>query len=1108
MSLAQRLFSLTLLSFSVLITVTPTTLHATSDPLFYRQWQFEGNSVPSDFSNFNLGVLRAEAQLGLGEENVLMLITDGIKTDHEDLEGAFWTNTQEVPGDGIDNDGNGYIDDIHGINTGTKNGNFTDENGWGTNVAGIIGATVDNGVGIRGIAPNTKIVGCQVNEDFNELELAQQITILNECINYAISLKKNSVNIFAISSTYFEHPYHYFLEVEKNLKLFMQLIEKIEENDFLWINGVPEPIDNTDWTLDYIPTYPLGLNSPNMVAATRLSRSLELASNYGKVAATSVIVGDVMTTTPFDKIESNGTYIFDVTPEDERVIKSPFIDIVEHPDNPQLLAWHIPAFSNDGGQSEIIFPHVDLSTVTTSSLMIDVSLKRNKALNGYNQDGNPIYQKGGEVRIEFRVDDSEQWIYFNSDFLSARGVWDLYTAQLDLERNFDTPILPDSKIQFRLSISGNETYIDGLKVWAIEDGVWKNGYDYTYPPNAGQAILSALAGIIKSHNNDWPAWKIANAITSGGSFDEYVLSPGRTHNTSGAGILSLLNEGEGALDCRNKLLQRRLLPATNEAVFMVVNEELRIRTKSLNCEEPGDAYTLVDDIAGNTFISVDDGSFGDRFAGDGLGILTYQPNNVGKTILKNEFDDNLPVFVFYDYHPVRQEDSSWVDTTDARHVMWQDTENLRLGGLDTDISKSFYEYPFGYLGINTTRQISSEVGANESRFELSINNSNTSNILSTSKFEHPETSNAIYDSNILVDKRLNSFRIYAAPKNTSDNVYTRLHMKGDEGNRQLIAEYSATHYHENQSSPFLQIVFYENKSVIEFNYGDLPNYLEGVEYDIGLEVGRSFRQRRTVTLKSHSSYLLDVDFDFDGIIDVDDPDDDNDGVADEVDAFPYDSAEDTDTDGDGIGNNEDTDDDNDGVNDEEDAFPLNPNEDTDTDGDGVGNNEDTDDDNDGVNDEEDAFPLNPNEDTDTDGDGVGNNEDTDDDNDGVNDDEDAFPLNPNEDTDTDGDGIGNNEDTDDDNDGVNDDEDAFPLNPNEDTDTDGDGIGNNEDTDDDGDGVADDSDAYPLDPSRTQNPATKPVSSTAESGGGAFSSMSVLLLIIIIAARRGRRYHG
>ena len=298
MSLAQRLISLSLLSFSFLTIVTPKTLHATSDPLFYRQWQFEGNSVPSDFSNFNLGVLRAEAQLGLGEENVLMLITNGLKTDHEDLEGAFWTNTQEVPGDGIDNDGNGYIDDIHGINTGTKNGNFTDENGWGTNVAGIIGATVDNGVGIRGIAPNTKIVGCQVNEDFNELELAQHITILNECINYAISLKKNSVNIFAISSTYFEHPYHYFLEVEEHLKLFMQLIEKIEENDFLWINGVPEPIDNTELTLDYLPTYPLGLNSPNMVAATRLSRSLELASNYGKVAATSVIVGDVMTTTP------------------------------------------------------------------------------------------------------------------------------------------------------------------------------------------------------------------------------------------------------------------------------------------------------------------------------------------------------------------------------------------------------------------------------------------------------------------------------------------------------------------------------------------------------------------------------------------------------------------------------------------------------------------------------------------------------------------------------------------------------------------------------------------------------------------------------------------
>jgi hypothetical protein len=125
-----------------------------------------------------------------------------------------------------------------------------------------------------------------------------------------------------------------------------------------------------------------------------------------------------------------------------------------------------------------------------------------------------------------------------------------------------------------------------------------------------------------------------------------------------------------------------------------------------------------------------------------------------------------------------------------------------------------------------------------------------------------------------------------------------------------------------------------------------------------------------------------------------DPDNDNDGVTDENDAFPLDASEWVDTDADGTGNNADGDDDNDGVNDASDAFPLDPSETTDTDGDGTGNNADRDDDNDGVPDAMDAFPLNPLESRDSDGDGTGDNADPDDDNDGIPDSIDVFPFDP------------------------------------------------------------------------------------------------------------------
>lgn len=243
-------------------------------------------------------------------------------------------------------------------------------------------------------------------------------------------------------------------------------------------------------------------------------------------------------------------------------------------------------------------------------------------------------------------------------------------------------------------------------------------------------------------------------------------------------------------------------------------------------------------------------------------------------------------------------------------------------------------------------------------------------------------------------------------------------------------------------------------------------------------------------------------------------DTDGDSVLNYVDAFPNDASADSDFDGDGKPdiafvmsngkrshvvdeNRSDNDDDNDGVLDANDDFPFNPNEQKDTDSDGIGNNADTDDDNDGVLDANDDFPLDATrqeskdrdndgwpigqdpddndikvpaiawKDSDQDGfaDEGGLNPDDDDDNDGVKDVFDLFPKDPRESRDLDGDGIGNNADTDIDGDGVANVVDAFPFDLNETIDTDGDGVGNNTDLDDDNDGVTDDKDAFALDPS-------------------------------------------
>ncbi len=157
------------------------------------------------------------------------------------------------------------------------------------------------------------------------------------------------------------------------------------------------------------------------------------------------------------------------------------------------------------------------------------------------------------------------------------------------------------------------------------------------------------------------------------------------------------------------------------------------------------------------------------------------------------------------------------------------------------------------------------------------------------------------------------------------------------------------------------------------------------------------------------------DTDYDGIPNIEDPDDDNDGVPDQEDAFPLDATEWVDTDGDRIGDNADPDDDNDGVPDQEDAFPHNPLEWSDYDEDGIGDNEDPDDDNDGLSDDDEIILQTDPKNADTDGDGFLDGED-------------AFPHNPLEWSDYDEDGIGDNEDPDDDNDGLLDTEDQYDNN--------------------------------------------------------------------------------
>lgn len=100
------------------------------------------------------------------EKNVIVAVIDsGLDITHPDGPQYLWTNPNEIPNNGVDDDGNGYIDDIHGWNFINNNNDLTDKKGHGTFVTGIIAAKRDNGIGIAGINPGAQIMVLKVADE-------------------------------------------------------------------------------------------------------------------------------------------------------------------------------------------------------------------------------------------------------------------------------------------------------------------------------------------------------------------------------------------------------------------------------------------------------------------------------------------------------------------------------------------------------------------------------------------------------------------------------------------------------------------------------------------------------------------------------------------------------------------------------------------------------------------------------------------------------------------------------------------------------------------------------------------------------------------------------
>ena len=138
---------------------------ATNDPGFGHLWGLNNTGQTGGTPNVDVNAPEAWATTK-GQSSVVVAVIDtGVDISHPDLAGNIWVNADEIPGNGIDDDRNGYVDDVNGwdfVNNDRTVFDSPTEDVHGTHVAGTIAARADNGVGVAGTAPGVRIMPLKV----------------------------------------------------------------------------------------------------------------------------------------------------------------------------------------------------------------------------------------------------------------------------------------------------------------------------------------------------------------------------------------------------------------------------------------------------------------------------------------------------------------------------------------------------------------------------------------------------------------------------------------------------------------------------------------------------------------------------------------------------------------------------------------------------------------------------------------------------------------------------------------------------------------------------------------------------------------------------------
>lgn len=257
-----------------------------NDTYFDELWAL--NNIGQNNGKYDADIDVTEIwDINTGNDIIVAVIDTGVDYKHEDLADNIWVNSCEIPNNGIDDDGNGYIDDIHGINAINNTGDPMDDNGHGTHCSGTIAAIGNNKLGVVGVCWKAKIMACKWLSKDGTGHVSDAIKCIEYALNMGTHVMNNSWGGYSGSKA---------------------LYEAIEmANETLFCNAAGNDSNNNDTT----PAYPASYDLPNIisVAASDASDNLAWFSNYGEISVDIAAPGvDILSTICKNKYDlSSGT---------------------------------------------------------------------------------------------------------------------------------------------------------------------------------------------------------------------------------------------------------------------------------------------------------------------------------------------------------------------------------------------------------------------------------------------------------------------------------------------------------------------------------------------------------------------------------------------------------------------------------------------------------------------------------------------------------------------------------------------------------------------------------------------------------------------------------